>query len=215
MCHEIDRAPVSNGSAIYWFDADDRYIDGEGSNDLAVNVAGTFYGSYHGGHYGSTTFYLDGAETDLLTGDAIFTARELRIAHEGRLTAGIAINSTMTYADDGNKIDMRLIADALVTTDVHILMSGCYPDMSTINGSSIPATSTDDDISTNHYLSFASSDGAKKLCGILDYLTINGASAVGLYTHAINTGAGGYCKGYVSVPDVTLTSMAFGVVWAL
>lgn len=213
LCSEVGlTAPVAASSMIYWFDAASRYIDGDGSNDIALNIGGTFYGSYHGGHYGATTFKLDGAVVDVTTGGPVFSASEISVEHEGRI-GSIGISSQTLIVADGHAFDARLRADALAMTEAHVLMAGCRGDMTLINAESVAPDSTYHPLANRAYVDAAIVGRSKALTACLESISVNGAEPVGMYSQAINTGVAGYCKGYVTIPIAALSSLDLRCVW--
>lgn len=206
-------APASASSLIYWFDASSRYIDGDGANELAMNIGGTFYGSYHGGHYGSTAFKLDGAATDLTSGGPVFSAYELAVEHEGRI-GSISILARTALAADGHTFDARLSADALAMTEAHVMMAGCRPDMDGLNGEAIIHDSAYRTLSrSSPYIDIYSSERAKAITAVIESISVNGGAATGLYSQSVGTGVSGYSKGYVSLPIASLSSLDMRTSW--
>ena len=212
-CIDPDVAtPSADGSLIYWFAPTARLIDGSGANDLALNIGGTFYGSYHGGHYGSTVFSSDGAAIDFLTGGPIYSCGAVSVTHAGRVGDSSITSVTTLYAD-GHTINMALRADNLVMTEAHVLMAGALPDMSIFNGVGTPATSQYITLDTSAFVDMATPGRSKAITARLESCRLNGIVSAGNVSHVINTG--GYCKGYVTVPTpLPVSALDVKAIWA-
>lgn len=194
-------APTA-ASAIYWHDAADRLIDGDGANDVAVNVGGTFFGSYHGGQYGSNVWRLDGAVVDVLSGDAVRSCYDLTVRHDGRIGAMATQIDQAIYAD-GHVVAGSLLGNALATTDVHVAMAGCRPDMSQVNRVEVPQTSVYTVLPTATDITVANASGTKAVRMTMDHCRVDGV-ARDTITQAIHTGSAGYCKAYATLVGTVL-----------
>lgn len=207
MCCDVSViAPASDSAMVYWFNSADKYIDGNGSNDIAVNINGTFAGSYHGGHYGSTSFYIDGTAVDLLSNGPVFIGNSLQLIQPGRINTIAARFVTEFYAD-GHTFDYSLRADSLSMTEVHLLMSGCIDDMKVFNGAAVPANSQYHIYGNNDFIDMATQDRVKAMTAYIESIVINNSYPTNMYSQAVNTGSGGYVKGYCTAPVSVLSSI--------
>lgn len=217
LCYDLSAGDIApaNASLIYWFGTNARYVDHPGANELAIKIGSTFWGSYHGGHYGTDTFALDGVPVNVLSGGPCYTAREsIAVRHQGRI-GSIGINATTTLFADGHVFDASLRADDLSVAATHLVMICGRPDMSFINGVGIPADSTYRDADRSRpYLDQYSEGRAKAVSGWMDRVTINGSDgAAALILQSVNTGPSGYVKGYLSTGAITLGAMDWSAVW--
>jgi hypothetical protein len=203
---------VAASSMIYWFDPAEKYIDGNGANDFALNISGTFAGSYHGGHYGSTVFKLDGVVTDLLSGGPLYTGSVIDIVQDGAVSA-ITVGARTQLYSDGHTFDLGLKADALTMTEAHVLMSGSASDMTVVNEVATTADSTLHTISTSWHVDIATTTRSKALTAYIENLNVNGSAPTNLYSQYVNTGGAGYVKGYCTVPIPSLNSLGLRTVW--
>ena len=217
MCYDLSAGDVApdDSSLIYWFGTADRYIDNPGANELAINIAGTFYGSYHGGHYGTNEFLLDGSVVDVLSNGPCRTAESIEIRHSGSIGALMSIASQTMLYPDGHVFDATIRADSLAIDDAHILMSSSMPDMTSINAYSVPSDSAYHDITpVREYLDQSTPTRSKALTAWLESISINGVRSVaGITNQSINTGSAGYCKGYISLDAIILDSLDWSAVW--
>lgn len=213
-CYDLSTGvqPPSDGSMIYWFGTDARYIDHPGANDLAFKIGSTFSGSYHGGHYGRHDFVLDGAIVDVTTGGPIYSAETINVRHEGRIGL-MGVTAVTALRSDGHTFDAKITADALAITETNLLMVSARPDMNNINGELIPADSVYRDLSaTRHYLDVYSTGRGKALTTWLERIKLNGVDARDkIVTQGVNTGS--YSKAYLSTGAVTVNSLEWSAVW--
>lgn len=203
---------AADSSIVYWFDPAEIYINGNGANDLALNIGGTFAGSYHGGHYGTTVFKLDGVVTDLLSNGPVFTGGVIELVQDGAISSITLGAITALYAN-GHTFDAALRADALAMTEMKVLMAGCAPDMNYLNGELGIADSTLRTITRNTYVDKHNASRTKAMTGYIESLKVNGADPTALFTEYVDTGVGGYSKGYCTMPITSLTSVDLRTVW--
>ncbi len=217
LCYDLaagDVAPADS-SLIYWFGTNDRYIDHPGANELAIKIDSTFYGSYHGGHYGSNQFVLDGTTVDVLSGGPCYTAREsISVRHQGRI-GEIGINAETTLFSDGHTFSAALSATALAVAETYLVMICGRPDLSNINGFAVPADSTYRNADQHRlYLDQYAERRTKALTGWMEKIRINGQDgSAAVVTQSINTGSAGYAKGYLSTGAITLDTLDWSAVW--
>ena len=213
-CYDLSTGvkPPSDGSMIYWFGTDARYIDHPGSNELAFKIGSTFSGSYHGGHYGRHDFVLDGAIVDVTSGGPIYSSETIDVRHEGRIGL-MGITAVTALRSDGHTFDAKITADALAITETNLLMVCARPEMSNINGEPIPADSVYHDLSaTRQYLDVYSTGRGKALTTWLERIKLNGVDARDkIVTQGVNNGS--YSKAYLSTGAVTVNSLEWSAVW--
>lgn len=196
-----ERGDAADGIALHWFNSADRLIDGEGANDVAIYVAPTFFGSYHGGQYGSNEWRLDGAIVDVLTGAAVRACYSAAVRHDGRIGAMAAQIDQAIYPD-GHVVAGWLLGSGLFVTDAHIAMAGCRPDMSQVNGVAVPQTSTYTVLAPADDITTATPAGDKAVRMTVS-ARLNGSAIAGV-TQAVHTGAAGYNKAYYTLQAITL-----------
>jgi len=203
---------VAASSIIYWFDPANKYVDGPGSNEIALNIGGTFAGSYHGGHYGSTVFKLDGIVTDLLSNGPVFTGNIIDIVQDGTITS-VTIGAITRLYSDGHTFDIGLRDSALTMTEIKVLLMGCVADMTYLNGLLETADSLYHTVTRTTYLDKYNASRTKAMTGYIESLKVNGSDPNNLFTEYVNTGVGGYSKGYCTIPITSLTSLDMRTVW--
>ena len=217
LCYDLsagETAP-SDSQVVYWSAADQRYIDHIGANELALKIGGTMYGSYHGGHYGTNTFAIDGDAVDVLTGGPCYTAfQSIAVRHIGRIHT-MSISSDTLLFSDGHQFSAKLRGNSVAVQEGHYLMMCARPEMSNINGETFPADSQYYRNATSRgYLDQYSDSRTKAITARLENFRLNGADARSqLFSQAVNTGAAGYFKGYVTGGEMTVNSLDWSVLW--
>ena len=213
-CYDLSTGikPTADGSMIYWFASDARYIDHPGANELAFKIGSTFSGGYHGGHYGRHDFVLDGALVDVTTGGPIYSADTIDVRHEGRI-GSMGITAVTAFRSDGHTFDAKITADGLSITETNLLMVCGRPDMSNINGEAIPADSVYRYLgAVRQYLDVYSAGRGKALTTWMERIQLNGLDARDkIVTQGVNNGS--YSKAYLSTGAVTVNSLEWSAVW--